>query len=403
MGRVGALTEMSKRPRSDYETGDDATRAGLDPKSDGGGLLAEYIPCRTFQGSRPGYYFKLDAKGPGYYLDKRARSGRTSHAAATAAVAADGAAASAAALMPPPKPRAQGPAVQLDPDELLARAEREAFGGDERLAEQNATLDEKGLRRMVLAFERRYAANQTARLKHADEPDKFVDSEVDLDEEIKRLGTLAGYPELYPEFCRLNAVPSILALLSHDNPDIACDALVLLNELTDADAVESSEEGGAALVASVKENSGYELIYQCLERFGGEASPEDQAAIGNVLGIVENCADIDVDAAADFCAAAPKLLKWLLKRIGSKKPTDNNKLASAEVLAILVQTSDENKKRVGELGGIDALLRAVAPFKGKDPADEGEREVLENIFDALVASTMETNNKKPSWRTRGWS
>ena len=64
---------MSKRPRSDYETGDDATRAGLDPKPDGGGLLAEYIPCRTFQGSRPGYYFKLDAKGPGYYLDKRAR------------------------------------------------------------------------------------------------------------------------------------------------------------------------------------------------------------------------------------------------------------------------------------------------------------------------------------------
>ena len=394
VGRVGALTEMSKRPRSDYETGDDATRAGLDPKSDGGGLLAEYIPCRTFQGSWPGYYFKLDAKGPGYYLDKRARSGRTSHAAAIGAVAADGAAASDAALMPPPKPRAPGPAVQLDPDELLARAEREAFGGDERLAEQNATLDEKGLRRMVLAFERRYAANQTARLKHADEPDKFVDSEVDLDEEIKRLGTLAGYPELYPEFCRLNAVPSILALLSHDNPDIACDALVLLNELTDADAVESSEEGGAALVASVKENSGYELIYECLERFGGEASPEDQAAIGNALGIVENCADIDVDAAADFCAAAPKLLKWLLKRIGSKKPTDNNKLAAAEVLAILVQTSDENKKRVGELGGIDALLRAVAPFKGKDPADEGEREVLENIFDALVASTMETDNKR---------
>ena len=49
---------------------------------------------------------------------------------------------------------------------------------------------------------------------------------------------------------------------------------------------------------------------------------------------------------------------------------------------------------MGELGGIDALLRAVAPFKGKDPADEGEREVLENIFDALVASTMETDNKK---------
>ena len=98
---------------------------------------------------------------------------RTAHAAAIGAVAADARRGVRRALMP--RPRAPGPAVQLDPDELLARAEREAFGGDERLAEQNATLDEKGARRMVLAFERRYAANQTARLKHADEPDKFVD------------------------------------------------------------------------------------------------------------------------------------------------------------------------------------------------------------------------------------
>ena len=392
---------MSKRPRSDYETGDDAMRAlaaGLDAETkarggeggrgDDDGLLAEYIPCRTFAGARPGYYFKLDLKGPGYYLDKRARAGKTSNAAAAAS---DGGGPSAAALMPPPKPRAAKP---MNPEELLARAEQEAFGGDERLAEQNATLDEKGLRRMVLAFERRYAANQTARLKHANEPDKFVDSEVDLDEEIKRMGTLAGYPELYPEFCRLNAVPSILALLSHENPDIACGALVLLNELTDADAVESSEEGGVALIQSVKDNGGYELIYASLERFGSETSVEDQAAVGNVLGIVENCADITRDAATDVTTAAPKLLKWLLKRVGSKKPTDNNKLAAAEVLAILVQTSDENKKRIGQLNGIDLLLRAVAPFKGKDPADEGEREVLENIFDALVAATMEADNKR---------
>ena len=146
-------------------------------------------------------------------------------------------------------------------------------------------------------------------------------------------------------------------------------------------------------MASVKENSGYELIYECLERFGGEASPEDQAAIGNALGI-ENCADIDRDAAGrvDFCAAASYSSGSSNDR--SKKPTDNNKLAAAEVLAILVQTSDENKKRVGELGGIDALLRAVAPFKGKDPATRASREVLENIFDGFAALDEETTTSE---------
>ena len=83
--------------------------------------------------------------------------------------------------------------------------------------------------------------------------------EVDLDEEIRRLKSLAGHPELYPEFVRLNAVPSILGLFTHDNPDIAADAVELLHELTDADAVESHEEGGLALVESVSANSGFEV------------------------------------------------------------------------------------------------------------------------------------------------
>ena len=70
-------------------------------------------------------------------------------------------------------------------------------------------------------FERRFAANQAARVKHPDAPEKFVDSEVDLDESLRALSALAGYPELYPEFVRLNAVPSILQLLAHDNADVA--------------------------------------------------------------------------------------------------------------------------------------------------------------------------------------
>jgi beta-catenin-like protein 1 len=169
-------------------------------------------------------------------------------------------------MLPPPSRKPKNAA------ELLADAEEEA-GGDKVLDGTN--LDVKQLRKLVLSFERRYAANQAARMKHADEPEKFVDSEVDLDEEVKRLGALAGYPNLYPEFVRLNAVPSILGLLSHENPDIAADAVELLHELTDADAVESNEQGGVALVASIVENSGYELIAQCLTRFGGAVQVVD--------------------------------------------------------------------------------------------------------------------------------
>jgi beta-catenin-like protein 1 len=57
---------------------------------------------------------------------------------------------------------------------------------------------------------------------------------------VHRLQVIAGSPELYPELVRLGAVPSILALLSHENGDIAASVLELLRELTDADATEDS-------------------------------------------------------------------------------------------------------------------------------------------------------------------
>ena len=57
---------------------------------------------------------------------------------------------------------------------------------------------------------------------------------------ICRLQAIAGSPELYPELIRLGGLPHILALLSHDNSDIAASAIQLLRELTDADAIEDS-------------------------------------------------------------------------------------------------------------------------------------------------------------------
>ncbi len=57
---------------------------------------------------------------------------------------------------------------------------------------------------------------------------------------VRRLQAIAGSPELYPELIRLGGLPHILALLSHDNSDIAASAIQLLRELTDADAIEDS-------------------------------------------------------------------------------------------------------------------------------------------------------------------
>ena len=345
------------------------------------------MPCKTFQGARPGYFFRLGAQGPGYYLDRVARD------AATLA-------------MPPPKRRKNA-------EELLAEAEAEAGlagssgrGPDADFADASTVLDEKALRKLVLAFERRYAANQAARMKHPDAPEKFVDSEVDLDESLRALSALAGYPELYPEFVRLNAVPSILGLLAHDNSDVAAHALELLHELTDADSVESHEEGGVALARSFARESGYELLLQSLERFAKRERdvPEDAAAVHHALGVVENLLEIEPEQAAELASARDGALpRWILRRAtkvskGKLKndadDADDVRAYAAEVLAILAQTGGEGVKQLlGGDGGIEAVLTCLAPFKSRDPADEAEEEWLENVFDALCALLSSPANR----------
>ncbi|OWM74657.1 hypothetical protein CDL15_Pgr005237 [Punica granatum] len=74
----------------------------------------------------------------------------------------------------------------------------------------------KTLKKLVSPSKRRLEENIEARLKYPDQLDRFANSEVGLHEEIQKLKVLSGSPEFYPDLVALNAVPSILGLLSHD-------------------------------------------------------------------------------------------------------------------------------------------------------------------------------------------
>jgi Catenin-beta-like, Arm-motif containing nuclear len=79
---------------------------------------------------------------------------------------------------------------------------------------------------------------------------RFVESEVDLDEEIKRLHVLATAPELYPELIRHNSLVSLLQLIAHENSDISVSVLALFRELTEIDTL-AETEGALALVSGM--------------------------------------------------------------------------------------------------------------------------------------------------------
>ena len=251
-------------------------------------------------------------------------------------------------------------------------------------------IDVRRLKKLVLGFEKKLRDNLEARMKFMDAPEKFMESEVDLDEEVKKMHALAANPDLYPELVRLNSVSSILGLLSHDNTDIAISVVNLLNDLTDEDVIGESDEPALVLVDALVENNALELLVQNLSRMD-ETDGDEAAAVFHTLSIIENMTEVK-PAVAELVCERTKLLRWILTRIKVRE-FDSNKLYASEILAILLQSSVANQKRLGQLNGVDTLLQAVAFYKSRDPKTSEEEEMLENLFDSLCSVVMPTDNK----------
>ncbi|XP_024362971.1 uncharacterized protein [Physcomitrium patens] len=251
-------------------------------------------------------------------------------------------------------------------------------------------IDVRRLKKLVLGFERKLRDNLEARMKFFDQPEKFMESEMDLDEEVKKLHALAANPDLYPELVRLGSVPSILGLLGHDNTDIAMSVVTLLSDLTDEDVIGESDEPALVLVDALIENNALELLVQNLGRMD-EVDSDEAACVFNTLSIIENMTEVK-PAVAELVCERTKFLRWILNRIKLRE-FDSNKFYASEILAILLQNSEANQKRVGQLNGVDTLLQAVAFYKSRDPKTSEEEEMLENLFNSLCSVVMPMENK----------
>ncbi|RYP45606.1 hypothetical protein DL768_008085 [Monosporascus sp. mg162] len=252
-------------------------------------------------------------------------------------------------------------------------------------------FDAAWLRRTALNFEKRISKNAELRAKFEAEPQRFIASEADLDSEIKALSILAEHPELYPEFAKLGCVTSLVGLLAHENTDIAIDAIEIINELTDED-VAADDDQWNALVDALIEADLLGLLVSNLDRLS-ESEEVDRSGIYYALSIVENlCGRTET---AEQVAENEKLLTWLLRRIQTKEtPVGQNKQYSAEVLAIMVQTSSKNRRKLASLDAVDSMLQLAAAYRKRDPEKGSEEEeYMENLFEALTCLVDEPEGK----------
>ncbi|XP_054271140.1 beta-catenin-like protein 1 [Macrosteles quadrilineatus] len=291
--------------------------------------------------------------------------------------------------------------LEREREEAERQAKEEQQDAIMKLVESHGegeVLDEATLKRMVLQFEKRALRNQEMRIKFPDMPEKFMEAEIELHEALQEMHAVATVPDLYPIVVQLNAVPSMLELLSHENTDISVSIVDLLQELTDVDILHESQEGADALIDALLNQQICALLTQNLERLD-ETVKEEAEGVHNTLAIFENIMEFRPEVVVDV--AKQGLLTWLLKRLRVKAPFDANKLYVSEILSILLQNSPENKTLLGTLDGIDVLLQQLAFYKRHDPQTTEEAEMMENLFDCLCSSLMITANKDKFLRGEG--
>lgn len=151
-----------------------------------------------------------------------------------------------------------------------------------------------------------------------------------------------------------------------------------------------------------------ELLTQNLTRLD-ESAETDRAGVYYVLseyrfihrlsdtnlfpGVLENLSS--QTALAEKIGQDATVLSWILSRIQQKEsPVSQNKQYSAEILAILLQSSSKNREKFIGLDGVDIILQLLSQYRKRDPEkDSDEEEYVENLFDSLICLVDEDSGK----------
>jgi len=272
------------------------------------------------------------------------------------------------------------------------------------------------IKKNCLNLERAINKNREQRTKYANQPEKFVDSEFELSESIVNLSVLTQCPaQSYPELSRLGTLGSLVGLLSHENVDIAIAVVELLQEFTDDDVLENQEDGEEnsslpaaeavmAMVRSLVDQQLLEMLTSTLVDRLNEDEEAERSGVFHCLGLVENLISLEPSLSVSLVQQTP-LLKYLINRIRTPKKSSSsqaedlellkfqNKQYASEILAIILQKDEENRKKLIELGGMDTLLEVLAVYRKRDPNDADEIEFMENVFDSLCSVLLVPDHK----------
>ncbi|CDJ67427.1 Beta-catenin-like protein 1, related [Eimeria necatrix] len=137
-----------------------------------------------------------------------------------------------------------------------------------------------------------------------------------------------------------------------------------------------------------------EMVVDLLCRLKEDGGEDDALGISSCLTVLENLIELNPSLSSTLIQSQ-KLPAFLFRRIRGPPAAanaflvDGARLHAAEVLTLLLQHlgAPEKAQMGGRNGadGVDKLLRAIAPYRKKDPESSQEEELVLNLFDSLCS------------------
>ncbi|GJQ16003.1 hypothetical protein GpartN1_g7806.t1 [Galdieria partita] len=243
------------------------------------------------------------------------------------------------------------------------------------------TSETISVKKLSLQLEQAIKENTQQRSKYPDEPLRFEESEVALDQAIQDFRSIASFPELFEQ---IQIWSSIIGLLGHENTDIVVDVIHLLNDFCEEDETENLQWIDHWVQCGLLSG-----LISAMERL--DLSQWDEASgFYSGLSILENILELNPRLSTQL-AKDTQLFSLLTRYLNPS--ISNISLYCSEVLAVVLQENDEIREYFGQLGLVANILKAIDPYR-KHKVNESEVvEMVENLFDCLCSLLFVSSNK----------
>jgi len=252
-------------------------------------------------------------------------------------------------------------------------------------------MNDEGLKKLLGTLTQKYKKNMDLRLKFKNNPEKFAESEADLNAELKNIQMVTAYPNLLLSFVGNRGVELLMDILGHENSDISIDVASILKEFTEDDVILANKENIQFIEYMISKGMPL-LLIDTIHRLN-KSRDEDLEGIFNILSILLNIADYKPDI-CDFYSQQEKLMKWLISYVTSEdeKELNDAKTCACELLSVILQHSKDAQK---SFGNSDNLLEILKEINRRCTGEyENSEDYNENLFNIICSCLLLSENKE---------